>query len=48
MSDAVGKRLASQLAANGSAFAEIEDSVKAVMRVAADQSVNGKIVRRVS
>lgn len=42
MSQAVVERLSSQLKSMGSGFAETEDCVRAVMRIATDPSVNGK------
>ncbi|TPX12340.1 uncharacterized protein E0L32_006987 [Thyridium curvatum] len=41
MSPAVVERLSAQLAAHGSGFAETEDCVRAVMRIATDPQVNG-------
>jgi hypothetical protein len=43
MSEDIGKRLGSALVNMGSDFAEVEDSVKAVLRVACDEGINGMI-----
>jgi len=42
MSEKVVETLGSQLKSVGAEFAEVEDSVKAVMRVATDKSINGR------
>lgn len=41
MSKLVIERLTTQLEAQGSGFALVEDSVKAVMRISTDRSING-------
>lgn len=41
MSEAVVQTIKKQLEVRGQEFANIEDAVKAVMRVAADQTING-------
>lgn len=43
MSENVLKRLGSALTDMGSEFAEVEDSVKAVLRIACDDGINGMI-----
>jgi hypothetical protein len=42
MSEIVAATLVSQLSAQGSELAHVEDSVKAVLRLATDQSINGR------
>ncbi|KIX03816.1 uncharacterized protein Z518_07369 [Rhinocladiella mackenziei CBS 650.93] len=44
MSDAVMNTLTTQLKEQGSGFALVEDSVKAVMRIATDDSINGELL----
>lgn len=41
MSKPVIERLTDQLQAQGSGFALVEDSVKAVMRISTDKTING-------
>lgn len=43
MSEAAVQAIKKQLEARGQEFAHIEDAVKAVMRVAADQTINGSL-----
>jgi hypothetical protein len=44
VSDVVIQAIKAQLDQRGQEFAQIDDAVKAVMRVAADKSINGKLI----